>query len=57
VPTEFSTNLALQVRELGLIADLYIYDGDNHNISQNFTGALLRSIDFFDQYVKGEAAP
>jgi dipeptidyl aminopeptidase/acylaminoacyl peptidase len=57
VPTEFSTNLALQVRELGLVADLYIYDGDNHNISQNFTGALLRSIDFFDQYVKGEAAP
>lgn len=56
VPTEFSTNLALQVRELGLIADLYIYDGDNHNISQNFTGALLRSIDFFDIYVKGESA-
>lgn len=57
VPTEFSTNLALQVRELGLVADLYIYDGDNHNISQNFTGALLRSIDFFDLYVKGESAP
>lgn len=53
VPTEFSTNLALQVRELGLIAELYIYEGDNHNISQNFTAALLRSIDFFDLYVKG----
>lgn len=54
VPPEFSTNLAVEVRELGMTADLYIYEGDNHNISQNFTGALLRSIDFFDLYVKQE---
>ncbi len=55
VPAEFSTNLALEVREVGGIADLYIYNGDDHNISNYFTGALLRSIEFFDLYVKGEA--
>lgn len=52
VPAEFSFNLALEVREAGHLAELYIYDGDDHNISLNFTGALLRSIDFFDLYVK-----
>lgn len=55
VPAEFSTNLAVEVRDAGEVAELYIYDGDNHNISNYFTGALLRSIDFFDLYVKGEA--
>jgi dipeptidyl aminopeptidase/acylaminoacyl peptidase len=55
VPVEFSTNLAIEVREIGKIADLYIYDGDDHNIANYFTGALLRSIEFFDLYVKGEA--
>jgi len=52
VPAEFSFNLALEVREAGHLAELFIYDGDDHNISLNFTGALLRSIDFFDRYVK-----
>jgi dipeptidyl aminopeptidase/acylaminoacyl peptidase len=54
VPTEFSVNLALEAREAGQFAELYIYDGDDHNISLYFTAALSRSIDFFDQYVKGE---
>lgn len=56
VPTEFSVNLALEVREAGGIAELYVYDGDNHNISQYFMSALLRSIDFFDLYLKPDAS-
>ncbi|MEX2161580.1 MAG: alpha/beta fold hydrolase [Anaerolineales bacterium] len=52
VPTEFSVNLAVEVREAGGIAELFVYDGDDHNISNNFTGALLRSIEFFDRYLK-----
>ncbi|MEX1248335.1 MAG: prolyl oligopeptidase family serine peptidase [Anaerolineales bacterium] len=54
VPTEFSVNLALEVREAGGVAELFVYDGDDHNISLNFTGALLRSIKFFDRYLKAE---
>ena len=57
VPTEFSVNLALEAREAGQIAELYVYDGDNHNISMHFSGALARSIAFFDEYVKGEVEP
>lgn len=54
VPTTFSLDLALDVRAEGKIAELYLYDGDDHNISHNFTAAMLRSIEFFDTYVKGE---
>ncbi len=56
VPAAFSFELALDVRAVGQLAELYIYDGDDHNISQNFSGAILRSIEFFDVHVKGEAA-
>ncbi|HLD94091.1 MAG TPA: alpha/beta fold hydrolase [Anaerolineales bacterium] len=54
VPYYFSVDLALELREAGQVAELYIYDGDDHNITENFSGAILRSIEFFDTYVKGE---
>jgi dipeptidyl aminopeptidase/acylaminoacyl peptidase len=54
VPVEFSTELAVQVREAGGYTEYYVYDGDNHNLSINFSEAMLRSILFFDEYVKGE---
>jgi dipeptidyl aminopeptidase/acylaminoacyl peptidase len=56
VPSTFSMNLAVNIRAIGGIAELYMYDGDDHNISHNFTGAMLQSIEFFDTYVKGETA-
>ena len=37
VPLAFSIRLAEEVRAVGGIADLYTYEGDNHNISQYFT--------------------
>lgn len=52
VPLEFSIRLAEQARTAGQITDLYIYDGDNHNISANFSTAMSRTIEFFDAYLK-----
>ena len=33
---------------------LFTYEGDNHNISNNFGAAMRRSVAFFDLYIKGE---
>jgi dipeptidyl aminopeptidase/acylaminoacyl peptidase len=52
VPLEFSIRLAEQARAVGKVADLYTYEGDNHNISGNFSTAMQRTIDFFDAYLK-----
>ena len=52
VPLAFSIRLAEEVRAVGGIADLYTYEGDNHNISKYFTIAMERTIAFFDQYLK-----
>ena len=52
VPLAFSIRLAEEVRAVGGIADLYTYDGDDHNISKYFTTAMDRTIAFFDQYLK-----
>jgi dipeptidyl aminopeptidase/acylaminoacyl peptidase len=52
VPLAFSIRLAEEVRAVGGIADLYTYEGDNHNISNNFTTAMDRTIAFIDQYLK-----
>lgn len=54
VPTFMSYYLAEEARAAGKDAELYIYDGDDHNLAMYFTAAMLRSIDFFDKYVKGE---
>ncbi len=52
VPLEFSQILYHQMEDLGGIAELYEYPGDNHNLSNYFSLAMQRSIDFFDRYVK-----
>jgi fermentation-respiration switch protein FrsA (DUF1100 family) len=53
VPLEFSESLYAQLIEIDERTELYIYEGDNHNISNSFGTAMQHSIDFFDQYVKG----
>lgn len=53
VPAEFSEILYEQVLEAGRPAELYLYEGDNHNIFANFWTAMNRSIEFFDVHVKG----
>ena len=53
VPVEFSEILQTQIQTVGKPVELYLYEGDNHNISVNFGTAMERSIRFFDIRVKG----
>lgn len=55
VPVEYSEMLATQIRAVGKPVELFTYQGDNHNISVNFSRAMARSIRFFDEHVKGMA--
>ncbi|MCG3206469.1 MAG: hypothetical protein FOGNACKC_00068 [Anaerolineae bacterium] len=55
VPVEFSELLQAEMETAGQPVELYTYDGDNHNISVNFSTARQRSIQFFDTYVKAAA--
>lgn len=52
VPLDFSIRLAEQTRAAGKMADLYTYEGDNHNIATNFYTAMGRTIEFFDFILK-----
>jgi len=52
VPVEFSKNLENQMRDVGKKVELFVYEGDDHNISSNLSLALKRSVDFFDNYLK-----
>jgi dipeptidyl aminopeptidase/acylaminoacyl peptidase len=52
VPVEFSETLQQQLISVGQPVELYIYEGDNHNIANSFSIAMQRSIQFFDAYLK-----
>lgn len=52
VPYFFSEQLADQVRAAGREVEFYGYPGDNHNISENFSLAMQRTIEFFDRALK-----
>lgn len=54
VPYAFSQTLEKQMKEVGKPVELYIYDGDTHDIPNNFSTAMQRSIEFFDKYVKAQ---
>lgn len=47
-----SEELAKTLTKAGKPNELYLYEGDNHNISTNFNTAMERSIEFFDTYLK-----
>jgi len=53
VPFEFSTLLSGQIQAVGGTVEYYEYPGDNHNLSNYFSLAMQRSVEFFDRYVKG----
>jgi uncharacterized protein len=53
VPVSYSVMLAEQIRAAGKHVELFLYPGDDHNISENRDNALLLSVVFFNQYVKG----
>src|SRR5215216_5392012 len=52
VPLEFSETLFSQMLAANQYVEYYKYEGDNHNISGNFSTAMQRSIEFFDRFVK-----
>ena len=52
VQIEFSQKLESQMKDAGKDVELYIYEGDDHNLSNNLTLALSRSVEFFDKYLK-----
>jgi uncharacterized protein len=51
VPVAFSQTLAQELQQAGKTVELYTYPGDNHNISNNFSLAMSRTIAFFDRYL------
>ncbi|TSC85443.1 MAG: hypothetical protein G01um10147_1141 [Microgenomates group bacterium Gr01-1014_7] len=52
VPPEFSQKLEEQMKPLGKSVELYIYQGDDHNLTNSFGIAMDRSVEFFDKYLK-----
>jgi dipeptidyl aminopeptidase/acylaminoacyl peptidase len=54
VPVAFSEELETQLKGLGKEVELYSYPGDDHNLSNNFSTAINRSVQFMDKWVKGE---
>lgn len=52
VPLIFSERLWQQMTDLSKPVELYIYDGDDHNLSRSFSLAMHRTIAFFDTYLK-----
>jgi dipeptidyl aminopeptidase/acylaminoacyl peptidase len=52
VPLLFSELLYNETLTAGQVAEFYIYQGDDHNLSANLSVALQRSVAFFDEHVK-----
>jgi len=51
-PFLFSLLLNQDAQRAGAATELYTYPGDDHNLSNNFWGAIDRSVAFFDAHVK-----
>lgn len=52
VPAAFSQSLYEKLKTAGKTAEFYSYPGADHNISQDFSLAMERSLAFFDKYLK-----
>jgi dipeptidyl aminopeptidase/acylaminoacyl peptidase len=52
VPPPMSIALDKEIKAAGGTSELYVYPGDDHDISRNLFTALNRSVAFFDRYVK-----
>jgi dipeptidyl aminopeptidase/acylaminoacyl peptidase len=56
VPLEFSDILYQELLAAGKTAEYYSYDGDNHNLSNYFSQAMTRTLQFYELYLKGTPA-
>lgn len=52
VPLIFSELLRDEILAVGGEVEFYSYEGDNHNLSNYFSLAMTRTIEFFDRYLK-----
>jgi dipeptidyl aminopeptidase/acylaminoacyl peptidase len=52
VPLVFSELLKEQMDAAGKPVELYVYEGDNHNLSGFFSQAMTRTIEFFNRTLK-----
>ena len=52
VPLLFSQRLDEALQKANKFVEFYTYESDNHNLSNNLSVALQRSIEFFDKYLK-----
>ena len=52
VPLLFSQTLYNQLQQAGQTAEFYTYPGDNHNLSNEFSTAMTRTLEFYDRYLK-----
>jgi fermentation-respiration switch protein FrsA (DUF1100 family) len=53
VPYALSEILYDEISAVGLPIELYLYEGDDHNLTNYFWTAMQRTVEFFDRYVKG----
>ncbi len=54
VPFKLSQILHDELKEEGKTSELFLYPGTDHNLSQSFSKAMQRSVEFFDEHVKVE---
>lgn len=53
VPIVLSQKLENQMKQTGKEVELYSYEGDDHNLANNFSLAMQRSLEYFDKNVRG----
>ena len=53
VPVALSQLLEAEIQAVGLPVDLWVYEGDDHSLSDWFSFAMRLSVMFFDRHVKG----
>ncbi len=52
VPFQLSQLFYQKLEPISPDSRLYLYPGDNHNLTTNFSLAMQRSVEFFDQHLK-----
>lgn len=52
VTYRLSEEYAKELKAAGKEHEIYLYEGDDHNITANFNTAMQRSVEFFDEYLK-----
>lgn len=49
VPFELSQILDQEMKQAGKISELFLYPGNDHNLSQSFSSAMQRSVEFYNK--------